>query len=108
MTNATLKPLAYSTDEAAEVLGISKPTLYKYINREDFPAFKLGGRTLISVEGLQDWVRRQLNEQSLPPSLPNHSDNPAGAHTAKYGRPVADSDTHQTHVSLYQQGQIAQ
>lgn len=59
MTNATLEPLAYSVNEAAKILGVSKPTLYKYVNREDFPSFKLGGRTLISADGLREWVRRQ-------------------------------------------------
>lgn len=62
--SSTIEPLAYSVNEAAQVLGVSKPTLYKYVNRKDFPSFKLGGRTLISAEGLKDWVRRQLNEQS--------------------------------------------
>lgn len=57
------EPLAYSTDEAAKVLGISKPTLYKYVNREDFPSFKLGSRTLISADGLREWVRRQTQPQ---------------------------------------------
>ena len=33
--------------------------------RQDFPSFKVGGRTLISVDGLRDWVQRQLNEQSV-------------------------------------------
>lgn len=56
---AQFEPLAYSTDAAAKVLGVSKPTLYKYINREDFPSFKLGGRTLISADGLREWVRKQ-------------------------------------------------
>lgn len=55
----SFEPLAYSAGEAAQVLGISRPTLYKYINREDFPSFRMGGRTLVSVEGLQEWVRRQ-------------------------------------------------
>lgn len=59
MSNTTLEPLAYSVNEAAQALGVSKPTLYKYVNREDFPSFKVGGRTLISVEGLRGWVRRQ-------------------------------------------------
>lgn len=53
------EPLAYSADEAAKVLGVSKPTLYMYINREDFPSFKLGGRTLISADGLREWVQKQ-------------------------------------------------
>lgn len=58
-SDAQFEPLAYSMDEAANVLGVSKPTLYKYINREDFPSFKLGGRTLVSADGLREWVRKQ-------------------------------------------------
>lgn len=58
MTEA-MEPLAVSAPEAARLLGVSKPTIYKYMNREDFPAFKLGGRTLISVEGLRVWVQKQ-------------------------------------------------
>lgn len=54
-----MEPLAVSAPEAARLLGVSKPTIYKYMNREDFPAFKLGGRTLISVEGLRAWVQKQ-------------------------------------------------
>lgn len=54
-----MEPLAVSAPEAARLLGVSKPTIYKYMNREDFPAFKLGGRTLISVDGLRAWVKKQ-------------------------------------------------
>lgn len=54
-----MDPLAVSAPEAARLLGVSKPTIYKYMNREDFPVFKLGGRTLISVEGLRAWVQKQ-------------------------------------------------
>lgn len=59
--NVVLNPLAYSMDEAAQVLGVSKPTLYKYVNREDFPSFKLGGRILVSSDGLREWVQKQVN-----------------------------------------------
>lgn len=62
--NSTIAPLAVSAAEAARMLDISKPTLYKLIHQQDFPSFRVGGRTLISVDGLRDWVRRQLNEQS--------------------------------------------
>ena len=48
-----LEPLAISAPEAARLLGVSKPTIDQYINREGFPSFKLGGRTLVSVEGLR-------------------------------------------------------
>lgn len=58
-----LEPLAVSAPEAARLLGVSKPTVYQMMNREDFPAFKVGARTLISVEGLREWIRKQVNEQ---------------------------------------------
>lgn len=58
------EPLAYSVDEAAQVLGVSKPTLYKYVHREDFPSFKLGNRTLVSVNGLREWIARQSGESA--------------------------------------------
>ena len=53
--------LAYSPTETAQVLGISRPTVYTLLKRADFPAFKLGSRTLISVEGLREWVNRQAS-----------------------------------------------
>lgn len=57
-----LEPLAVSAPEAARLLGVSKPTVYQLMNRADFPAFKIGTRTLISVEGLREWTRKQVNE----------------------------------------------
>ncbi len=54
-----LEPLAVSAAEAARLLGVSRPTLYQYIGRDDFPSFKLGGRTLISVDGLRAWIEKQ-------------------------------------------------
>ncbi len=55
--------LAYSTAEAAEVLGVSRPVIYTLIKRADFPAFKLGARTLVSVEGLREWVKSQAQKE---------------------------------------------
>ena len=57
-----LEPLAVSAPEAARLLGVSKPTVYQLMNRADFPAFKLGNRTLVSVDGLKEWIRKQVNE----------------------------------------------
>ncbi len=51
--------LAVGTTEAARLLGISRPTLYQLIGRTDFPSFRVGGRVLISVAGLQAWVDQQ-------------------------------------------------
>ena len=58
-----MQPLAVSAPEAARLLGVSKPVIYRYIHRDDFPSFRLGNRTLISVDGLKEWVRKQVNEQ---------------------------------------------
>ena len=54
--NERIEPLAVSTAEAARLVGVSRPTIYQLINRADFPAFKVGSRTLISVAGLARWV----------------------------------------------------
>lgn len=56
---ATMQKLAYSVDEAAQVLGVSRSTIYNLIHRADFPALKVGNRQLISREGLAEWVRKQ-------------------------------------------------
>lgn len=57
-----LEPLAVGTTEAARLLGVSRPTLYKLLNRADFPSFRVSGRVLISVAGLQEWIDRQTKE----------------------------------------------
>lgn len=51
--------LAYSPTEAAEALGVSRPTAYQLMHRTDFPSFKVGNRTLISANGLRRWVEAQ-------------------------------------------------
>ena len=52
-------PLAVSTTEAAKLLGISRPQVYTLLHREDFPSLRVGGRVLISTEGLRKWVERE-------------------------------------------------
>lgn len=54
-----LEPMAVSAAEAARLLGVSRPTVYQYIGRDDFPSFKLGNRTLVSVDGLREWVKHR-------------------------------------------------
>lgn len=54
-----LEPLAVGTAEAARLLGISRPTLYRLLNLADFPSFRVGSRVLISVSGLQAWIDQQ-------------------------------------------------
>lgn len=57
--------LAYSPAETAAVLGVSRPTVYTLMKRADFPAFKVGSRTLVSAEGLRAWVHAQANKEAV-------------------------------------------
>lgn len=56
--NAATK-VALSIDETAAALGVSRPTVYNLLHRQGFPAFRVGGRTLISADGLRAWVAAQ-------------------------------------------------
>ena len=51
--------LTLSVTETAAVLGVSRPTVYTLLHKRGFPAFKVGGRTLVSAEGLREWVAAQ-------------------------------------------------
>lgn len=51
--------IALSVTEAAALLGVSRPTIYQLLNREDFPSFRIGARRLISRAGLERWVQEQ-------------------------------------------------
>lgn len=56
------KKVLLSVAEAAEALGVSRPTLYKLIRIDDFPSVRIGSRTLINARKLQDWADRQCEE----------------------------------------------
>ena len=51
--------LALSVTEAAEALNVSRPTVYQLMRSADFPAFRVGRRTLISRSGLERWIEAQ-------------------------------------------------
>lgn len=59
MADNSMEAIAVSAAEAARLLSVSKPTVYTLLERADFPRFKVGSRTLIPVDGLREWVRRQ-------------------------------------------------
>lgn len=56
--------LALSAAEAAQLIGVSKPTVYLLCKREDFPSFYVGGRLLISRRGLEAWIDQQAKAVS--------------------------------------------
>lgn len=55
--------IAISVPRMAELLSISRPTAYQLARRADFPAFTVGGRTLVSVQGLVQWVAAQTRQE---------------------------------------------
>ena len=55
----SMEPLCVNAGEAARLIGVSKPKIYQLMEQEGFPAFRCGGRRLISVEGLREWIRKQ-------------------------------------------------
>ena len=55
----TREKLTLSVAEAAQMLGISAPKAYELTHRADFPAFRIGKRTLVSRRLLEKWVDRE-------------------------------------------------
>jgi excisionase family DNA binding protein len=51
-----------SVNEAAQALGISRPTIYRLIGRGELPMFKLGSRTLILRRDLENLLSRLVNQ----------------------------------------------
>ena len=51
--------LALSVTEAAELMGLSRPTVYKLLRRSDFPVLHVGTRTLIPRTQLLAWIEAQ-------------------------------------------------
>ena len=54
-----MEKVALNIKEVSEVLGVSRTTVYELMHREDFPAFKIGARTLVPREKLIEWVNKQ-------------------------------------------------
>ena len=56
--------LTLSVDEAAQMLGLSRPIVMELTHSEGFPAFNVGKRILIHAQGLAEWVDRQMEQKA--------------------------------------------
>ena len=56
---ANLPPVTVNILEAAQLLGVGESLMRQLAHRRDFPAFKVGNRTLISYDGLRQWAMQQ-------------------------------------------------
>jgi excisionase family DNA binding protein len=45
--------------EASQYLGVSPDTLYKYVNQQKLPAFKLGNRWRFKKSKLDQWMEEK-------------------------------------------------
>lgn len=54
-----MEKLTLTVPEAAELLGMCKARVYELSRMPSFPSFKCGSRTVISAEGLREWVKQQ-------------------------------------------------
>jgi excisionase family DNA binding protein len=50
--------------EASQYLGISPDTLYKYLNDDKIPAFKLGNRWRFKKDLLDRWIEKKSDRTS--------------------------------------------
>ena len=54
-----MEKLTLSASEAAQVIGISRATMYKLMKVKGFPTVQFGKRILVSRKGLERWVEEQ-------------------------------------------------
>lgn len=55
----TAEPVAVNMTQAAQLLGVSRPTLYRLARTPGFPVVHLGGCTRVLVDDLRAWARQQ-------------------------------------------------
>ena len=55
--------LLLNVSEAAEILNILRPTVYKLIHQDGFPVVHIGTRTLIHKEKLNAWLIEQIKNK---------------------------------------------
>jgi len=51
--------------QASQYLGVSPDTLYKYVNEQKIPAFKLGNRWRFKKSKLDQWMEEKSNETEV-------------------------------------------
>ncbi len=51
-------PLAVSVDDAVDMSGLGRSTIYAALSAGDLPSLKVGRRRLIPVVGLKAWLAR--------------------------------------------------
>jgi excisionase family DNA binding protein len=67
------EPLAVSYAEAAQLLGVSERTVKELAAQREFPIVRLGGRVVVPVRALDEWLtRRALASLENEDAQPHH------------------------------------
>jgi excisionase family DNA binding protein len=59
-------PEVMDIQQASQYLGVSRETLYKYLNEERIPAFKLGNRWRLKKTVLDRWMETESTRRESP------------------------------------------
>jgi excisionase family DNA binding protein len=51
--------------QASQYLGVSPDTLYKYVNEQKIPAFKLGNRWRFKKSRLDQWMEEKSSQMDV-------------------------------------------
>ena len=51
--------------QASQYLGVSPDTLYKYVNEQKIPAFKLGNRWRFKKSKLDQWMEEKSSQMEM-------------------------------------------
>lgn len=51
--------LAYNVAEAARAIGVSRPSMYRILDRPDFPKVRIGTRVIIPCRLFAEWLERE-------------------------------------------------
>lgn len=57
-----IEPLAVTMTQAAQLLGVSRPTVYRLAKMSGFPIVHFGGCSRVLVDDLRAWARQQARE----------------------------------------------
>lgn len=50
----------YTVDEIQDILGISRPTAYNLVKKNEFHSVRVGGHIRISKKSFDEWLDRQM------------------------------------------------
>jgi len=57
--------LAFTVTEAAQLAGVSRPTLYNWMRIPGFPVFRVGRIVRIPAAAFMEWLNLQTRERSV-------------------------------------------